>query len=129
LSDIGERGTQRRRDRDGVAVHAEAEGSDDRHLDVTQSEARGDGDGRDQVGGVEQADIELVADVGPGDLAHQLDVQVLRRGKALVYRDDQRRRVAKRNEADAQAILAHFNSSAAVTTDWATSAIFLLSFM
>jgi hypothetical protein len=44
---------------------------------------------------------------------------------------DQRRRVGKRDETNPQPPFArdHFNSSVAVTTDWATSAIFLLSFI
>ena len=46
--------------------------------------------------------------------------------EALVDRDEQRGRVGERNEADAQF---HLNSSAAVITDWATSAIFLFSFI
>ena len=87
------------------------------------------GDRRQQMRGVEQADIELVADVRPRDLAHQLDRQAFLGGKALVDGDDQRRRVGERDEADAQTVLGHFNSSAAVTTDCATSAIFLLSFI
>ena len=51
-------------------------------------------------------------------------------GKALVDRDEQRRRVGERDEADAQLVsCAHLNSSAAVITDCATSAIFLFSFI
>ena len=41
----------------------------------------------------------------------------------------QRSRVAQRNEADPQTLVAHLNSSAAVITDCATSAIFLFSFI
>ena len=43
--------------------------------------------------------------------------------------DDQGGRIGQRDEADAEAIAAHFRSSAAVTTDCATSAIFLFSFI
>ncbi len=78
--------------------------------------------------GVEVADIELVAHVRPRDFAHQLDFEAFRRRKALVHRDQQRDGVAKRNEADAQSV-GHLNSSAAVITDCATSAIFLFSFI
>ena len=124
-----DRGIERGRHGDGVAVHAERERRDDRHLDVAEAEARGDRDRRDQVRGVEQADVELVAHVRPGHLAHQLDVETFGRGEALVDRDDQRGRVAERDEADAQALVAHLNSSAAVMTDCATSAIFLFSFI
>ena len=124
-----DRGVERGRHRDGVAVHAERERRDDRHLDVAEAEARGDRHRRDQVRGVEQADVELVAHVRPRHLAHEIDVEAFGRGEALVDRDDQRGRVAKRNEADAQALIAHLNSSAAVITDCAISAIFLFSFM
>ena len=47
--------------------------------------------------------------------------------EALVDRDQQRGRVGERDEPDAQ--LRHLNSSAAVITDCATSAIFLFSFI
>ena len=119
---------QRRRHRDGIAVHAEPERRDDRHLDVAEPEARRDRDGRDQMCGVEQPDIELVAHVRPRHLAHQLDVEALGRAEPLVDRDQQRGRVRERDESDAQPV-AHLNSSAAVMTDCATSAIFLFSFI
>ena len=48
--------------------------------------------------------------------------------EALVDRDEQRGRVGERDEADAQPF-GHLNSSAAVMTDCATSAIFLFSFI
>ena len=96
---------------------------------MSDAEARGDGERRQQMGGVEQADIELVADIRPRDFAHQFDRQALFGGEALVDRDDQSRRVDQRDEADAHGNFAHFSSSAAVTTDCATSAIFLLSFI
>ncbi len=79
---------------------------------------------------VEQADIELVADVRPRHLANQIDVEAFGRGEALVDRDDQRGRVAQRDEADAQTLVGgHLNNSAAVITACATSAIFLFSFI
>ena len=40
-----------------------------------------------------------------------------------------RARILGRNEADPQLGVAHLNSSAAMITDWATSAIFLFSFI
>ena len=61
---------QRRRHRDRVAVEAKIEGRDNRHLDVSEPKARGDRNRRQQVGGVEQADIELVADVLPRHFPH-----------------------------------------------------------
>ena len=106
VGSVGNRRMQRRRDRDGIAVHAEPERRDDRNLDVAEPEARCDGDRRDQMRGVEQADIELVAHVRPRDFAHQLDVEAFGRGEALVDRDQQRGRVGERDEADAQPVAA-----------------------
>src|SRR4051794_14252515 len=83
---------------------------------------------RDQMRGVEQPDIELVAHVRPRDFGHQLDIQTFLRGKALVDRDQQRGRSGKRNESDAQP-LGHLNISAVVMTDCATSAILRFSFI
>ncbi len=78
---------------------------------------------------VEQPDVELVAHVRPGDLARQFQVEPLLGREALVRGDEQRRRVDQRNEADAQLFsgAGHFNSSAAMTTADAISAIFFLS--
>ena len=59
----------------------------------------------------------------------ELDVEAFRGREALVDRDQQCGRVAQRNEPDPQPCLGHLNSSAAVTTDWATSAILRFSFM
>ena len=126
-----DRRVERRRYGDRVAVHAECKRRNDRHLDVTEAETRRDRDRRDHVRGVEHPDVELVADVCPRHLADQLDVESFSRGESLVDRDDERGRVTERDEADAQALMqvAHLNSSAAVITDCATSAIFLFSFM
>jgi hypothetical protein len=86
------------------------------------------------MGGVEHADVELVAHVRPRHFADEIDIESFGGGEALVDRHDQRGGVAQRNETDAQAvvrqmIVAHLNSSAAVITDCATSAIFLFSSM
>ena len=91
------------------------------------------------MGGVEYSDVELVAHVRPRHLADEIDVEAFRGGEALVDCDDQRGRVAERNEPDAQAVVsqmlvgetvfAHLNNSAAVITDCATSTIFLFSFI
>ncbi len=62
---VHDRRMQRRRHRDGVAVEPQIERRHDRHLDVAEPQAGGDGDRREQMGGVEQADIELVADIRP----------------------------------------------------------------
>ncbi len=51
-------------------------------------------------------------------------------GKAAIDRDDQGRRVHERNDSRCVSFdLAHFNSSAAVSTDCAISTIFLFSFI
>jgi hypothetical protein len=91
-----------------------------------EAQARRDRDRRDQMRCVEQSDVELVADVRPRHFAHQFDIESFGRRKALVHRDQQRGRVGERDESDAQS---HLNSSAAVMTDCATSAIFLFSFI
>ena len=97
-----DRGVERRRHGDGVAVHAERERRDDRHLDVAQAQPRRDRHRRDQMRGVEHADVELVAHVRPRHFANEIDIEPFRGGKALVDRDDQRGRVAERNKADAR---------------------------
>src|SRR4051812_15572603 len=78
---------------------------------------------------IEQPDIELVTYVRPRNLADEPDVEAFRGREALVDRDQQCGCVAQRNEPDPQPCLGHLNSSAAVTTDWATSAILRFSFM
>ena len=89
-------------------------------------EARGDRDRRQQMRGVEQADIELVADVRPRHFPHQRDVEPLVRGKSLVDGDDQRGGIDQRNEPDVKR-RAHFSSSDAVRIDCAISPIFFFS--
>jgi len=81
---------QRRRNCNRVAVKAEMEGRHDGHLDVPEPEARSDRDRRQEVRGVEQAGIQLVADIRPRRFPHQRDIEPLRSGKPLVDRDDQR---------------------------------------
>ena len=76
--------------------------------------------------GVEQADIELVADVRPRHFAHQRDVEPFGGGKALVDGDDQRGGIDQRNEADMQRCR-HFSISDAVRIDCAISPIFFFS--
>ena len=76
--------------------------------------------------GVEQADIELVADIRPRHFPHQRDVEPFGRRKALVDGDDQRGGVDQRNETDMQRCR-HFNSSDAVRIDCAISPIFFFS--
>ena len=125
--DLGhDRRVQRRRHGDGIAVEAEIEGRCDRHLDVAEPEAGGDRHRREQMRGVEQADIELVADVRPRHFPHQRDVEALVPGKALVHRDDQGGRVDQRDEADTKGHT-HFSISDAVRIDWAISLIFFFS--
>ena len=117
---------QRRRYRDRIAVEAQIEWRHNWHLDVSKPEARRNRYRRQQMRGVEQADIELVADIGPRHFPHQLDVEPFGRRKALVDGDDQRGGVDQRNEADMQRCR-HFNSSEAVRIDCAISPIFFFS--
>src|SRR6266446_4868063 len=88
---------QRRRDSDRVAVEAEIEGSCDRHLDVSESEAGG-----------------------------QRDRKPFRRGKSLVDGHDQRRCITWRNETYAKRY-SHFSISDAARIDCAISPIFFFS--
>src|SRR6266436_8845122 len=117
---------QRRRDRDRLAVEAEIEGSCDRHLDVSESEAGRNRYGCQEVRGVEQADIELVADIRPRHFPHQRDLKPFRRGKSLVDGHDQRRGITQRNETYAKRY-SHFSISDAVRIDCAISPIFFFS--
>ncbi len=73
-------------------------------LTCAEPEARGDGHRRQQMRGIEQADIELVADIRPRHFAHQRHVQPFGRGEALVDGDDQGGGVRQRNEADPEAV-------------------------
>src|ERR1700722_19307673 len=117
---------QRRRHRNGIAVETEIARCGDRHLDVTEPEAGCDRNRRQQVCGVEQADIELVTNVRPRYFAYQGDIEALGGGKTLVDGDDQGRGIDQRNEANAK-LAGHFKSSEAVRIDWAISPIFFFS--
>jgi len=75
---------------------------------------------------VEQADMELVADVRPRHLFHEVDFEPLLRRKSPVDGDDQGGGVNQRDKADLQRC-AHFNSSDAVRIDCAISPIFFFS--
>ena len=117
---------QRRRNRDRVAVEAEIERRCDRQLDVAEAEARRDRDRRQQMGGVEQPDVELVADIRPRHFPHQCDVEPFRCGKALVDGHDKGRGIDQRDEAYAKRC-GHFSNSDAVRIDCAISPIFFFS--
>src|SRR5258708_27341435 len=95
---------------------------------MSEPEAGGDRDRSQKMGSVEQADVELVADVRPRHFPYQGDVEPLRRGKSLVDGDDQRRGVDQRNESYAKR-MGHFSNSDAVRIDWAISPIFFFSRM
>ena len=118
---------QRGRHRDGVAVQTEIKGRNDGYLDLRQAERRCDGDRRQQMGCIEQADIELVADVRPRHLAHQCHVEAFGSREAFFDGDNQRGGVNQRDETDRERCICHFNNSAAVTMDWAISPIFFFS--
>ena len=76
--------------------------------------------------GVEQADIELVADIRPRHFPHQRDVEPFGCGKSLVDGDDQRGGIDQRNEAYVKRC-GHFSNSDAVRIDCAISPIFFFS--
>jgi hypothetical protein len=98
----GDRGVKRGRYRDGIAVHPSPNGATIGTLTWPMPRLDAIATGADQVRGIEQADIELVAHVRPRHFAHELDSQALGGGEALVDRDDQRRRIGKRDEPDPQ---------------------------
>ncbi len=93
---------------------------------MRQPEARGDRNRRQQVSGIEQPDIELVADVRPRDFSDQGDVEPFVSRKSLVGGDDQRRGIDQRDESDAERC-GHFRISDAVRIDCAISPIFFFS--
>jgi hypothetical protein len=69
----------------------------------------------------------LVADIGPGGVSYEFNLDAPRGGEMLGVRHVEQRRVGQRHISDAQTIR-HRNSSAAVMMERATSAIFLFSF-
>ena len=69
---------------------------------MADAEAGGDRDRRQQMRGVEQADIELVAHIRPRHFAHQIDVEIFGGGEAEIDRDDQGGGVDQRDIADAE---------------------------
>ncbi len=71
---------------------------------------------------------ELVADIGPGGVSHEFNLDAPRGGEMLGFRHVEQRRVGQRHISDAQTFR-HRNSSAAVMMERATSAIFLFSFI
>src|SRR5579864_1041389 len=77
---------------------------------------------------VEQADIELVADVRPRHLANELHVKPFGLHETLFDGDDDRSRIDQGDEADLER-RCHFSSSEAVRIDWAISPIFFFSRM
>ena len=80
----------------------------------------------ERLGALEEAEGDLVADIGPRGLAAELEVDAFGGGEVELLRGDQDRRVDQGNEADPGVAPAHDSSSAAVTTLCAISEIFLL---
>ena len=120
---------QPRRYGDGIAVQPEIKGRNDRHPYVANAEAGCDRDRGQQMRGVEQADIELVAHIRPRHFTHQLDVEIFGGGETEIGGDNQRGGVDQWNVTDTKSDCAHLNNSAAVSTDCAMSTIFLFSFI
>ena len=67
---------------------------------AAQAERDGEGERRDDDGGVERAVGELVSDVRPGRLDRQRDVEALVGEEAELMCDDDRGRVGQAQEAD-----------------------------
>src|SRR5258708_7497889 len=115
--------------RDGIAIKAQIKRRNERYPHVTDAEAGCDRNRRQQMRGIEQTEIELVANIRPRHLAHQFNFDPLLLRKAHIHCDQQRSRVDQRDITDAKLDFAHLNISAAVSTDCAISTIFLFSFM
>src|SRR5262245_46414866 len=93
---------------------------------MAEPEARRDGDRRNQMRRIEEPDVELVPHIRPRHFTYEFDIKPFRGCEALVDSNQQRGSVGERDISDPQLGLGtHFNNSAAVITDWATSAIFL----
>jgi hypothetical protein len=92
----------------------------------------GDGDRGEKMGDLEVAQQQPVADVGPGDVAHQFQRDALIRGEALVGGSDEHGGVGQRDVPGAHGNKVgpgHFSSSAAVMMDWAISTTLRWSFI
>ena len=110
-----------------AAVEAQRDGRHQRRGEVPEAERGGDGGGGQHVGGIENAERQLVADIGPGGLAHEVEGEALSVSEALPRRDMEQGGIEERDIADAQA--PHLSSSAAVTMARAMSAILRFSFI
>jgi hypothetical protein len=64
---------------------------------VTEPQARCDRHRRNQMGGVEHADVELVAHIRPRHFADEIDIEPFRGGESLV---DARRSAPWRRKAE-----------------------------
>src|SRR5882757_9150428 len=76
------------------------------------------------MGRVEVADDDPIADVGPGSLANEPEIEAFLRGEAAFDRHDQAGAIEQRDKSDNHF---HRNSPAAVMTAWAISTTRLLS--
>ena len=94
---------------------------------MAKAERGRDRERRQHVGGVETAEHQLVADVGPRSLAHQHNIETGGSRKAALGSGDQHGGVRQRHVADGE--LLHQNSSAAVMMAWAISTMRFFSFM
>src|ERR1700757_3894594 len=91
---------------------------------MSDAETRGDGHGRQHVGGIEVPDNDPIADVGPRSLTHEPQVEALLGGKAAFGRHHQAGAVQQRKKTNNQL---HRNNPAAVITACAMSTTRLLS--
>ncbi len=92
---------------DGAAVQVQSHGRDQVDPLAADPEGRGQGHGPQHVGAVQQPRLDLVADGGPGGLAHQAHLQPLGRKEAHGVGDSQRRAVRQRDETQAQVPAGH----------------------
>ena len=71
---------------------------------MAEAEPGGERHRRQHVGGVEMTEDDAIADVGPGGLADEIELQPLGLGETEIAGDHQGGAVDQRNEADAQAL-------------------------
>ncbi len=71
---------------------------------MTDAQAGGDRQRRQHMGGIEYLGSQLVADIGPGHFAHQLDLQVFAFGEIAFHCGDGDGRVHQRDKAYAQGL-------------------------
>ncbi len=95
------------RNGDGAAVLVQGHGRDQGRALAAQAQARGQGHRGQHVRPVQEPSLHLVADGGPGGLAHQFDVETFVPEQAQLLRHRQGRAVGQRDETKPQMLADH----------------------